>query len=301
MSAIIRLDKLTKIYGRGTKQVEAVKDLSFEVQAGQIYGFLGPNGAGKTTTIRMILSLVYPTSGNVQIFDKPLHDAHEILQTQVGALVEQATFYPYMSGWDNLAVLARTGNYFDAKRIDEVLNLVGLSQYANNRTKTYSTGMKQRLGLAAALLNDPDLLILDEPSNGLDPQGIQEMRGMLQNLAKNEGKTIFLSSHLLHEVEQICDRVAIIRKGQLIREGDVSELLAQQSSIQIEAQPQEKALSILNGKYPVTVSGDYLEIAATREQVPEIINQLSAEAISIYQVMPQKRSLEDYFLEVTHD
>lgn len=301
MSTIIRLDKLTKVYGRGKKQVHAVNELSFEVQADQIHGFLGPNGAGKTTTIRMILSLVYPTSGEIHIFDTPIHEANKILRTRVGALVEDASFYPYMSGRENLAILARMGGYFDAKRIDHLLELVGMRHHANYRTKTYSTGMRQRLGVAAALLNDPDLLILDEPSNGLDPQGIQEIRGMLQNLAHNEGKTIFLSSHLLHEVEQICDRVAIIQQGQLIREGAVSELLAQQSSLKLEVSPQEKALSILNEKYTVKTNGKYLDIVAHREQIPEIINQLSAGDIAIYQVIPEKSTLEDYFLEVTHD
>lgn len=301
MSTIIRLNKLTKVYGRGKKQVQSVNELSLEVQAGQIYGFLGPNGAGKTTTIRMILSLVYPTSGEIQIFDTPVHEANEILRTRVGALVEDASFYPYMSGRDNLAVFARMGGYFDAKRIDYLLELVGMSQHANYRIKTYSTGMKQRLGVAAVLLNNPDLLILDEPSNGLDPQGIQEMRGMLQNLAHNEGKTIFLSSHLLHEVEQICDRVAIIRQGQLIREGAVSELLAQPTSLRMEAHPQKKALSILNETYTVNLNGKYLDIAANREQIPQIISQLNAKDIAIYQVIPEKRTLEDYFLEVTHD
>lgn len=297
MSAAIRLDNLSKTYAN---EVVAVNQLNFEVEQGQIYGFLGPNGAGKTTTIRMLLNLIYPTAGAVYLFDTPMNKAHNLLKTKIGALVEEATFYPFMSGRDNLRTLAYTCEHYDTSRIERVLAMVGLSEYAERKVKAYSTGMKQRLGVAAALLNNPDLIILDEPTSGLDPKGIQEMRHMLKHLAENERKTIFLSSHLLNEVEQICDRIAIIQKGQLIREGRVAELLHDELIVQISVQPLEPALRLLESMMAVRQVNGLLEIDVKHEDIPAIINKLVSENMSIYQVTQKRRTLEDLFLEVTH-
>ena len=200
-------------------------NLDLEIQPGQVYGFLGPNGAGKTTTIRMLMDLVRPTRGVVRIFGQDTHRNSQVLK-RVGALVEGASFYSYMSGRDNLVVLAHTANNYCPDRIEFLLEQMELSKSAGQPVSNYSLGMKQRLGIAAALLNDPELVILDEPTNGLDPSGIQAMRSFIRDLAEKDGKTVFLSSHLLHEVEQVCDRVAIIHKGSIVREGIVSELLS---------------------------------------------------------------------------
>lgn len=301
MATVIRLDNLHKTYGKDDTKLNAIDGLSLEVQAGQIYGFLGPNGAGKTTTIKILLSLIHATSGQAYLFDTPISDAQHILQTRVGALVEEATFYPFMNGYDNLQVLAHTSGIYDKKRLDDVLSLVGMANSAKRKTKTYSTGMKQRLGVAAALLTNPDLIILDEPSSGLDPKGIQDMRAMIQSLAKNDGKTIFLSSHLLHEIEQTCDRVAIIQNGKLLRDGTVTELINQQSVVSIKATPLDKAYAILSDSFTLKVQADALEITSNADDVPDIIKLLVNNDIAIHEVSPKRRTLEDLFLEVTHD
>jgi ABC-2 type transport system ATP-binding protein len=272
------------------------------VESGQVYGFLGLNGAGKSSTIRILLSLIYPTSGTAYLFDTPVRESVAILRDKVGALVEEATFYPFMTGFDNLRVLAQTSACDASKEhINSVLDMLGMLAFAHRKTKTYSTGMKQRLGVAAALLNNPDMLILDEPTSGLDPKGIQEMRDMLQNLAKNEGKTIFLSSHLLHEVEQSCDRVAIIQRGSLLQEGTVSELLGEEAIVQIRATPFEKASQLLSEHFPLKIVNDTLEITARHEDIPAIVQTLASNEIAIYEVTQKHRSLEDLFLELTDD
>lgn len=301
MASVIRLDNLTKTYGKGDKALTAINKLSFDVQAGQIYGFLGPNGAGKTSTIKILLNLIYASSGQAYLFDTPINDAHDMLRTRVGALVEEATFYPFMTAYDNLRVFAQISGIEGKQVINRVLDLVGMTSFAHRKTKTFSTGMKQRLGVASALLNNPDLLILDEPSSGLDPKGIQDMRAMIHNLAKNEGKTIFLSSHLLHEIEQTCDRVAIIQNGTLIREGDVRELLAEQSIVRMKASPIDEAYTLLQEKFAVQITDDLLEISAPEREIPDMIRFLSSNNIDIYEISLKKRTLEDLFLEVTHD
>ena len=207
----IQTENLSKTYGRGKNAVAAVKGLNLAVSPGQVYGFLGPNGAGKTTTIRMLLDLIRPSGGKAEIFGRDVRDAGSL--RRVGGLVEGPAFYGYLSGYNNLEVLARTANDYRQERIRSLLDQVGLGSRVKTPAGSYSLGMKQCLGVAAALLGDPDLLLLDEPTNGLDPAGIQEMRGFIRHLAKEQGKTVFLSSHLLNEVEQTCDRVAIIHHG----------------------------------------------------------------------------------------
>ena len=219
---VIRLHNLHKHFGA----VRAVNGLNLDVAAGECFGFLGPNGAGKTTTISMMLGLLWPTSGQVTLLGQNVTPQHTAVLRDVGALVGAPGFYPYLSGRENLRLLARLYPDVDDRRVDEVLAQVGLEAAAARRkVKGYSTGMKQRLGLAAALIHRPRLVILDEPTSGLDPIGMAEMRRLLRELA-DQGITVFLSSHLLHEVEQTCDRVAILNRGQLVALGPVSDLLA---------------------------------------------------------------------------
>lgn len=298
----IRLEDVSKTFGRRKYRVQAVRDISLSVAAGQVYGFLGPNGAGKTTTIRMIMDLIRPSTGALFVYGRNVHTDHAVLQ-RVGALVEGAAFYPFLTGRKNLEVLAltgaRTGNHYDAARIQTMLDQVDLADRADRQVKGYSTGMRQRLGLAAALLHDPDLVILDEPTNGLDPAGIQEMRTFIRDLAQKQGKTVFLSSHLLGEVEQVCDRVAIINKGQIIREGIVADLLAAQTQLVVEAEPVERATAVLALHWPVTANEKTIIVSAGHAEAPAIVQLLVAHEIAVYQVRRERQSLEQFFLEVT--
>jgi len=295
----IRVTGLHKQFGRGKRQIKAVDNLDLEVKAGQVYGFLGPNGAGKTTTIRMLLDLIRPTSGNVMLFGESVQRNPASLK-RVGALVEGASFYPYLTGRKNLEVLARSSGYYDPKHIQSVIEQVGMADRADRPTKGYSMGMKQRMGLAATLLGNPDLIILDEPTNGLDPAGIQEIRLFIRELADKQGKTIFLSSHMLNEIEQVCDRVAIINKGKLVREGVVGDLLSEQSRLTIEASPMDKAKALLSPYWALHSNGGvHVTIEAGRNDVPTVIRKLVENDIQIYEVTVQRQSLEEYFLAVT--
>jgi len=294
----IHTEHLGKTIGRGEQRVRAVDDLCLRVPSGLVYGFLGPNGAGKTTTIRMLLDLVRPTEGKAYILGHNVHEHPQALR-RVGALVEHAAFYPFMSGRDNLEVLARTANNHTPRRIVELLEQVGLSQHASRRVRDYSTGMRQRLGIAAALLGDPDLVILDEPTNGLDPAGIHGMRNFVRDLAHIHGKTVFLSSHLLGEVEQICDRVAIIHRGRLMAEGAVTEFLTDGAQLRVLASPQDKALAVLKEDWPAAVHGTWLVVRASTRDSPRLVRQLISHDVDVYQVVVQQRSLEEKYLAVT--
>ncbi len=299
-STVIHLDNVSKTFGRRRKRVEAVRQLSLTVEPGRVFGFLGPNGAGKSTTIRMMIDLIRPSQGDVFLYGRPVRGNDQLLR-RVGALVEGASFYHFLTGRKNLGILARAGGCYDPARIQRLLKQVGLTDAADRRVKGYSTGMKQRLGLAAALLNDPDLVILDEPTNGLDPAGIQDVRLFIRNLVDKQGKTVFLSSHLLSEVEQVCDQVAIINKGSLVQMGNVTELLASQSLIRLEVTPLDRSLGLLLPKWPVKENGRWLEVQAPRESIPAIVNQLVAAEVRIYQVVTQRQSLESLFLAATAD
>ena len=299
-SSALMLANLSKTFGHGQSRVEAVKDLTLTVETGQVFGFLGHNGAGKSTTIRMIMDLIRPNQGTVQIFGQNPRQKHTAL-SRVGALVEGAAFYNYLTGRRNLEVLARTGGSYDPQHIEALIDMVHLSDRADRFVKGYSTGMKQRLGLAAALLGDPDLVILDEPTNGLDPSGIQEMRHFIRSLAHEQGKTVFLSSHLLSEVEQTCDRVAIIKQGKLVREGAVADLLSTRSELVIEAEPLNQALHALSGKWKVTMDDNVLKVEARREDVPLLVQRLVEAQVEVYQVKSQKQTLEEYFLIATEE
>ncbi len=303
---IIQLQGLSKTFGTGRKTVQAVRDLNLEIRPGQVYGFLGRNGAGKTTTIRLLLGLVRPSRGSARIDGRETRDNPRVLR-RVGSLVEDPCFYPFLSGRDNLLALARTAGSRPGEEIAGLLSQVGLSGRSASLAAGYSKGMRQRLGIAAALLGDPDLVILDEPTNGLDPGGILEIRQFIRRLVDQRGKTVFLSSHLLSEVEQICDRVAIIHQGQITREGRVAELLASSaSSIHIQAIPAAGVLEALKPEWqgrPLPGENPsqppWIEIQAAPDQAPEIVRRLAAAGIDLHQVRVQQLSLEEFFLQTT--
>ncbi len=240
---ILRTRNLSKRYGKRL----AVDDLNLEVQRGDIFGFLGPNGAGKTTTIRMILGLIAPTTGSVEIFGQDLAAHRAQVLPRVGALIETPALYLYMSGRNNLRAVGSVLGGVPEKRIDAVLELVGLRVRQRDRVRTYSFGMKQRLGVAMALLQDPDLLVLDEPANGLDPAGIVEMRDLMHRLSA-EGKTVFISSHLLSEVQQICTRAAIINLGKLVTESSIEDLTSGQGEFTVRVERPQEALTIVQAQ-----------------------------------------------------
>jgi ABC-2 type transport system ATP-binding protein len=294
---VIELANISKIYGRGAGGVRAVTDVSLSVRAGEVYGFLGPNGAGKSTTIRMLLGLITPSGGEVRLFGRPLREDPAVLR-RVGSLVDGGNFYPFLSGRRNLEVLARThgGGH---ERIDLLLEQVGLAGDGHRKVKGYSTGMRQRLGVASALLGDPELVILDEPVNGLDAAGIQEMRFMIRRLAEEEGKAVFLSSHLLHEVQQVCDRVAIISKGAVVHESTIADLLRHEGGIRVEASPVEVAQAALSARWACRTEGTQLHVDATREEVPDLARRLVGAGADIYAIVPAERNLEEVFLSMT--
>ena len=296
---VLELAGLSKTYGGRRGGVRAVQDVSLSVGAGEVYGFLGPNGAGKSTTIRMLLGLIRPTAGRASLWGRDVLTTREGLR-RVGSLVDGGTFYPFLSGRKNLQVLARTHGLSPDGRIDRLLEEVGLGgRDGGRKVKGYSTGMRQRLGVAAALLNDPDLVILDEPVNGLDAAGIQEMRALIRRLAAEQGKTVFLSSHLLHEVQQVCDRVAIISKGRIVREASIADLLHQDALLTIEASPPERAQAALAGRWPAEATAGGLRVTADRAAIPEVVRALVAAGVDVFGVTAERKNLEDVFLSIT--
>lgn len=285
---------LTKVYG---KHIRAVDGLNLSVRTGEVYGFLGPNGAGKTTTLRMLLGLIHATSGRAVVLGTAPGDPDSL--ARVGAMVEESAFYPYLSGRDNLRVMARLAGRSE-EGIDAALDEVDLLGRAGSRFKTYSQGMRQRLGVAAALLKDPDLLILDEPTNGLDPAGMAEMRALLRRLGSGE-RTVLLSSHLLGEVQQICDRVGVIANGRLVAEGRVDELRGP-GSVLVRATPldaaRERAERLL-GTGRVQVLDGTLRLQAEPADAPRITRALVLAGVEVSEIGPLERTLEDVFLELT--
>ena len=285
---------LTKVYGR---RVTAVDHLNLRVRRGEVYGFLGPNGAGKTTTLRMLLGLVRATSGAALVLGRG--PGHPEGLARIGAIVEEPAFYPYLSGRDNLRVVARLAG-LPEKGIDRALEEVDLLARARDRFKTFSQGMRQRLGVAAALLKDPELLILDEPTNGLDPAGMAEMRTLVRRLGSGD-RTVLLSSHLLGEVQQVGDRVGVISHGALIAEGTVQELRGR-GSILVRADPlaaaRERAEQLV-GKGNVEVVDGTLRLASDPAEVPRLNRELVLAGVAVSEVRPLERTLEDVFLELT--
>jgi ABC-type multidrug transport system ATPase subunit len=291
---VIETRMLSKRY---EEELVAVDDRELRVRRGEVYGFLGPNGAGKTTTLRMLLGLVRPTSGEAAVLGAP-PGAPEGL-ARIGSMVEAPAFYPYLSGRDNLRVLARYAGIEDG-RVEAVLDEVHLRDRAADRSATYSLGMKQRLGVAAALLKDPELLILDEPTNGLDPAGMADMREFIRALGKG-GRTVVLSSHLMGEVEQVTDRVGVIRAGSLVAEGTVEELRGR-AGLRVRAEPLGEAARLvggLPGVDSVTSADGLLDVTVDTAQAPAINRLLVEAGIAVAELYAQKASLEDVFLELT--
>jgi ABC-2 type transport system ATP-binding protein len=297
MDAVIQTEGLTKRFGERI----AVEDLNLCVRSGEIFGFLGPNGAGKTTTIGLLLALVRPTAGRAIVMSYDVQRQPEQALQAVGAMIEAPAFYPYLSGRDNLRLLARAGGLPEA-RVAAALDLVELSDRARDKFKGYSQGMRQRLGIAAALLHEPRLIILDEPTNGLDPAGQHEIRDLIQLLAQS-GHTIFLSSHMLHEVEQLCGRVAILKAGRVIAEGTVADLLRRGRGVLLRVAGDTAAALALLRATPwiagVEPRGDTLLVDAPAERTAEINALLAAHAIPVAEIRANEERLEDFFLEVT--
>lgn len=279
-----------------------VTDVSFEVGRGEIFGFLGPNGAGKTTTIRMLVGLIRPTAGRITIDGHDLRANPRAAMRSVGCIVENPDLYPYLTGHENLLQLARMQGAHAVERIDRVAHLVHLSDRLHDKVRTYSLGMRQRLGIAQALLGDPKLLIVDEPTNGLDPAGIRELRAFLQDLAR-DGLSIFISSHLLAEIEQLCDRVAIIRDGAVVRTGDVEALLAEASNeVDWRVEPVDTALPILarhavDGHVRPVDEG--LRCTMADSDVSAATLDLAGARCHVYEITRHKSTLEDVFMKTT--
>jgi ABC-2 type transport system ATP-binding protein len=300
--------KLTKRYG----DLAAVDALDLTIEPGSLYGFLGPNGAGKTTTIRMILGLIFPTSGDAEVLGEPIFGGTASQRAsalrRVGAMIEEPAFWGYLSGRKNLEYFARAaGPQADRegrlRRIDEVMRIVGLDQAANKKVKAYSQGMRQRLGIALALSGSPDLLVLDEPTNGLDPQGMREIRRLLRRLA-DDGTTIFVSSHLLAEVEAMCDRVGVLARGKLVAEGPPSKLRAGADVVRVEVDDPERARRILSGVEGVTLDGaeDSARTLRVRLAAPasaaEVNSALVSGGVAVSALVPEHESLEDVFVSL---
>lgn len=313
-NTVISTTRLTKAFGN----VVAVNDLNLQVMRGDVFGFLGPNGSGKTTTIRMLLGLIRPTAGRAILFG--LDTAYQLpaILQRIGAIVETPIFYPYLSGLDNLRVVAVNSGMVSGKannrRIEEVLDMVELQGYGKLAYRKYSLGMKQRLGIAAALLTDPELVLLDEPTNGLDPSGMIEIRQLIRHLS-SLGKTIFLSSHLLAEVQQVCNRVAILRKGNLVKQGDVKELLRERERIEIrlgQAYQTNSAFDViqhLQAQGAIWISNINIEqnkegepiliIDAPLARSAEINMLLAHNNLFAAEIYPREGNLEEVFLEAT--
>ena len=291
--SVVHTHALTKRYGERL----AVDDVSLTVGPGEVYGFLGPNGAGKTTTLRMVLGLVRPTSGSASVLGH--RPGTPEATSRVGALVEGPSFYPYLSGRDNLRVMARYRGLPDPAA-DAALDRVGLAARGRDRFKSYSLGMKQRLGVASALLGDPALVVLDEPTNGLDPAGMVDMRRLVVDLARG-GQTVLLSSHLLDEVQEICDRVGVIDHGVLVKESTVAELRGG-ASLTVRAQPLDRALAVAMaaaGDDAVRVDGERLVVQLPPERASGLVRDLVLAGVDVHEVRSATRTLEEVFFEMT--
>lgn len=301
METVIQLTNLKKTYGNVT-----TVDLDYiTVRKGEIYGFLGPNGAGKTTTMKMILSLVKPTSGTIEIFDEEITKNLDYLN-QIGSMIEEPSYYPNLTGYENLSVFQKMLG-FDSQNIPEILELVGLTEEKNRKklVKDYSLGMKQRLALAFALVKKPKILLLDEPTNGLDPAGIHEIRELIVKLAKEEGLTIFISSHILSEIEHIADRVGIINHGRLVYEGEIEKM---KSNTWVEIGGNFSQKNVAKTIYEKTnatilsVTDSMLTLADLGNQsISEVVAALVKADYPIFRVERQKETLEDIFLALTKE
>jgi ABC-type multidrug transport system ATPase subunit len=299
MTAVIQVNTLSKEF----KNIKAVDNLSFNVYKGEIYGFLGQNGAGKSTTIRMLLTLISPSSGAIEIFGLPLEQHRNSILKRTGAIIEKPDLYKYLTALENLQLFARLSQvHLSSQQIMRQLEMVGIAERAASKVKTFSQGMKQRLGIACALIHDPELIILDEPTNGLDPQGIADVRNLVLHLSKNEGKTVMVSSHLLGEIELIADSMLIIDKGRKIAEGKVNELL-NPATVVVELQTTDNSAAFTKLQDSTWQKGLQLKdekvlLSIHQKDIPALAKSLIEMNIEIIALQP-KRSLEDYFLSLT--
>ncbi len=299
MAAVVELENVTKMI-KGRKIID---DLTFNVNAGEVFGFLGPNGAGKTTTIRMIVGLIGITSGEIKICGKSVRKNYENAISHVGAIVENPELYKFLTGYQNLQQAARANKGINKEKIDEVVRLVGLTERIHDKVRTYSLGMRQRLGIAQSLLHDPKILILDEPTNGLDPAGIREIRDYLRKLAERKNLAIIVSSHLLSEMEMMCDRIAIIQKGKLINVQNVQsdETESDKKTYFCDVDNRNKAIKVLsrNGIQAVKHENG-IQIFLETSEVPDVLRLLLKHDLLVFEMRPLKKSLEEKFLEITN-
>lgn len=301
MAFIIQVKNLSKSFG----ELTAVDDLSFQVPAGKVYGFLGQNGAGKSTTIRMLLTLITPSAGSIEILGMNLHTHRKEILRQVGAIIEKPDLYKYLTALENLRLFAiMSGIRPDERLLMDQLAMVGLADRAKSKVKTFSQGMKQRLGIATALVHNPELIILDEPTNGLDPQGIADVRKLLIHLSRDLGKTLVISSHLLSEMELVADSILIIDKGRKVVEGTRDELLnPSMAQVEIITDNNEDAITVLRNtkwKDNITTNGQGIFVVMEKVEVPELNKALVGSDINVLSLRP-RHSLEDYFLSITRN
>ena len=300
MKAVIQVQDLSKQY----KNITAVDALSFSVNEGDVYGFLGQNGAGKSTTIRMLLTLVQPTSGEIELFGLKLNKHRNKILRNIGAVIEKPDVYKYLSAYNNLKLFARiSGIHPSEKELLQQLDMVGLKERAYDKVDTFSQGMKQRLGIAVALIHDPRLIILDEPTNGLDPQGIADIRNLILHLSREMKKTLFISSHLLNEMEQVATRLLIIDKGKKLVEGSTNELFdPSQTLLELETLDNNRALALINESQWQTVlqlqRNNNIVLKLHRNTIPDFHAWLVQQNIRVVSLQ-SRHSLEDYFLQVT--
>lgn len=300
MKAVVSIENVTKMI----KNRKIIDSLSFEVMEGEVFGFLGPNGAGKTTTIRMMVGLIGISEGDIKILGSSVQSDFEKAIQHVGAIVENPEMYKFMSGYQNLLHYAKMSEGITKQKIMETVEFVGLTDRIHDKVKTYSLGMRQRLGLAQCLLHDPKVLILDEPTNGLDPAGIREIRDHVRKLAREKGMAVIVSSHLLSEMEMMCDRVGIIQKGKLITIQSVKETLeGEAKEYRIEVDHPSEALLAVNRLIPeqqsVEVQGNTLILHAGKEDIPVLVKEWVHDGINIYSIQETTKTLEDRFLEMT--
>lgn len=299
MYPAVNVKDLNKKFGT----LHAVNNLSFSVNQGDVYGFLGQNGAGKSTTIRMLLSLIAPSSGSIEIFGRSLSDNRKEILSRIGAMIERPDLYKYLSAYDNLKIFANlSGINATNGLLMKQLEIVGLADRAKDKVKGFSQGMKQRLGIAIALVHDPELVILDEPTNGLDPQGIADIRNLIKDLSTVHNKTVIVSSHLLNEIEQVATRIIIIDKGRKIAEGATQEFInPEQTVVEIETDNNLQAFGYLkNSEFSLNaeISGQCLSVVLPHNKIPELNKYLVEKDVAVYS-LKQHNSLEDYFLKIT--
>jgi len=294
---VLEIKNLEKSFGRR----KIINNISLEVKEGEIYGFLGPNGSGKTTTIKMILRLIDNDAGEIKVNGYDTKKQFEKAMDYIGAIVENPDMYRYMTGRDNLKLHARIRNV-DSKRIDEVLELVELKERADEKVGKYSLGMKQRLGLALTLLHKPKVLILDEPTNGLDPAGIKKLRDILKEIAHKEGVAVFVSSHILSEMQLMCDKVSVLDNGKIVKTEDITNTEEEQNEkVEIKVKDVEKSMKILKEKYNIEpkVDKNNIEIVILSEELPKVVKELAINDVEIKSVIPKEHTLEDIFFDAT--